>query len=60
MAYGFPIETPEAGSAEGYIGEDGHFYGVLHIGKIRHSILSAIFLEIDFMDSALISAKPEY
>ncbi|CAK1591106.1 unnamed protein product [Parnassius mnemosyne] len=33
MAYGFPVEDPGAGSAEGYIGEDHHFYGVLHLGN---------------------------
>ncbi|CAF4874233.1 unnamed protein product [Pieris macdunnoughi] len=33
MAYGFPVEDPESGSAEGYIGEDNQFYGVLHIGN---------------------------
>ncbi|CAG5055141.1 unnamed protein product [Parnassius apollo] len=33
MAYGFPVEDPAAGSAEGYIGEDHHFYGVLHLGN---------------------------
>ncbi|CAH0717819.1 unnamed protein product, partial [Brenthis ino] len=31
MAYGFPVEDPNAGSAEGYIGDDHHFYGVLHL-----------------------------
>ncbi|CAH2097677.1 unnamed protein product [Euphydryas editha] len=33
MAYGFPVEDPSAGSAEGYIGDDHHFYGVLHLGN---------------------------
>ncbi|XP_053618274.1 disintegrin and metalloproteinase domain-containing protein 10-like isoform X2 [Plodia interpunctella] len=33
MAYGFPVEDPTAGSAEGYIGDDHHFYGVLHLGN---------------------------
>ncbi|KPJ07675.1 Disintegrin and metalloproteinase domain-containing protein 10 [Papilio machaon] len=33
MAYGFPVEDPAAGSAEGYIGEDHQFYGVLHLGN---------------------------
>ncbi|CAG4939585.1 unnamed protein product [Colias eurytheme] len=33
MAYGFPVEDPAAGSAEGYIGEDQQFYGVLHLGN---------------------------
>ncbi|XP_045761978.1 disintegrin and metalloproteinase domain-containing protein 10-like [Maniola jurtina] len=33
MAYGFPVEDPNTGSAEGYIGEDHHFYGILHIGN---------------------------
>ncbi|XP_059055776.1 disintegrin and metalloproteinase domain-containing protein 10-like, partial [Achroia grisella] len=33
MAYGFPIEDPSAGSAEGYIGDDHQFYGVLHLGN---------------------------
>lgn len=33
MAYGFPVEDPGRGSAEGYIGEDHQFYGVLHFGK---------------------------
>ncbi|KAJ2941303.1 hypothetical protein O0L34_g3501 [Tuta absoluta] len=32
MAYGYPVHAPHSGSAEGYIGEDNHFYGVLHIG----------------------------
>lgn len=34
MAYGFPVQDPYTGSAEGYIGEDHHFYGVLHIGIV--------------------------
>ncbi|XP_049879926.1 disintegrin and metalloproteinase domain-containing protein 10-like isoform X2 [Pectinophora gossypiella] len=33
MAYGYPVEAPASGSAEGYIGEDHHFYGVLHLGN---------------------------
>ncbi|KAL0861524.1 hypothetical protein ABMA27_009042 [Loxostege sticticalis] len=33
MAYGFPVDDPAAGSAEGYIGEDHNFYGVLHLGN---------------------------
>ena len=33
MAYGFPLEDPTAGSAEGYIGDDHQFYGVLHLGR---------------------------
>ncbi|KAL4716447.1 hypothetical protein ACJJTC_015875 [Scirpophaga incertulas] len=33
MAYGFPVEDPAAGSAEGYIGDDHQFYGVLHLGN---------------------------
>ncbi|KAM3961450.1 disintegrin and metalloproteinase domain-containing protein 10 [Aphomia sociella] len=33
MAYGFPVEEPSAGSAEGYIGDDHQFYGVLHLGN---------------------------
>ncbi|XP_050356282.1 disintegrin and metalloproteinase domain-containing protein 10-like [Nymphalis io] len=33
MAYGFPVNSPTAGSAEGYIGDDHHFYGVLHLGN---------------------------
>ncbi|KAG6464087.1 uncharacterized protein LOC119190016 [Manduca sexta] len=33
LAYGFPIDDPAAGSAEGYIGEDHQFYGVLHLGN---------------------------
>ncbi|CAH2237645.1 jg11325 [Pararge aegeria aegeria] len=33
MAYGFPVEDPSTGSAEGYIGEDHNFYGVLYIGQ---------------------------
>ncbi|XP_021204557.1 disintegrin and metalloproteinase domain-containing protein 10 [Bombyx mori] len=33
MAYGFPIEDPATGSAEGYVGEDHEFYGVLHLGN---------------------------
>ncbi|CAH0402987.1 unnamed protein product [Chilo suppressalis] len=33
MAYGFPVEDPSAGSAEGYIGDDHQFYGVLHLGN---------------------------
>ncbi|KAH9637391.1 hypothetical protein HF086_012004 [Spodoptera exigua] len=33
MAYGFPVEDPSSGSAEGYIGEDHQFYGVLHLGN---------------------------
>ncbi|KAJ0171472.1 hypothetical protein K1T71_013022 [Dendrolimus kikuchii] len=33
MANGFPVEDPSAGSAEGYIGEDHQFYGVLHLGN---------------------------
>jgi hypothetical protein len=36
MAYGFPVEDPAAGSAEGYIGDDHHFYGVLHLGKYSY------------------------
>ncbi|XP_075985610.1 disintegrin and metalloproteinase domain-containing protein 10-like [Anticarsia gemmatalis] len=35
MAYGFPIEDPAKGSAEGYIGDDHHFYGVLHLAGNR-------------------------
>ncbi|CAK1543414.1 unnamed protein product [Leptosia nina] len=31
MAYGFPVDNPGSGSAEGYIGEDHQFYGVLHL-----------------------------
>ncbi|VVC99983.1 unnamed protein product [Leptidea sinapis] len=31
MAYGFPVEDPSSGSAEGYIGDDNQFYGVLHL-----------------------------
>ncbi|XP_052741416.1 disintegrin and metalloproteinase domain-containing protein 10-like [Bicyclus anynana] len=38
MAYGFPVEDPKSGSAEGYIGEDHQFYGVLYIGnRILHA-----------------------
>ncbi|XP_050552603.1 disintegrin and metalloproteinase domain-containing protein 10 [Spodoptera frugiperda] len=33
MAYGFPVEDPASGTAEGYIGEDHQFYGVLHLGN---------------------------
>ncbi|CAB3249701.1 unnamed protein product [Arctia plantaginis] len=33
MAYGFPVKDPGRGSAEGYIGEDHQFYGVLHFGN---------------------------
>ncbi|XP_073962611.1 disintegrin and metalloproteinase domain-containing protein 17 homolog isoform X2 [Choristoneura fumiferana] len=33
MAYGFPVTAPQSGSAEGYIGEDHQFYGVLHLGN---------------------------
>ncbi|XP_072948043.1 disintegrin and metalloproteinase domain-containing protein 10-like isoform X2 [Epargyreus clarus] len=33
MAFGYPLEDPSAGSAEGYIGDDHHFYGVLHLGN---------------------------
>uniref|UniRef100_A0A2A4JGT6 Peptidase M12B domain-containing protein n=1 Tax=Heliothis virescens TaxID=7102 RepID=A0A2A4JGT6_HELVI len=33
MAYGFPVEDPSSGTAEGYIGEDHQFYGVLHLGN---------------------------
>ncbi|XP_063369864.1 disintegrin and metalloproteinase domain-containing protein 10-like [Cydia amplana] len=33
LASGFPLVAPSAGSAEGYIGQDGHFYGVLHLGN---------------------------
>lgn len=33
MAYGFPVEDPSSGSAEGYIGDDHNFYGVLHLGN---------------------------
>lgn len=32
MAYGFPVAEPSSGSAEGYIGEDHQFYGVLYLG----------------------------
>ncbi|CAG9570797.1 unnamed protein product [Danaus chrysippus] len=33
MSRGFPVDDPAAGSAEGYVGEDNHFYGVLHLGN---------------------------
>ncbi|KAJ8710764.1 hypothetical protein PYW08_009279 [Mythimna loreyi] len=33
MAYGYPVMDPSSGSAEGYIGEDHQFYGVLHLGN---------------------------
>ncbi|XP_046973669.1 disintegrin and metalloproteinase domain-containing protein 10-like [Vanessa cardui] len=33
MAFGFPVENPSSGSAEGYVGDDHNFYGVLHLGN---------------------------
>ncbi|CAH0596999.1 unnamed protein product [Chrysodeixis includens] len=33
LAFGFPVAHPSLGTAEGYIGEDHQFYGVLHIGN---------------------------
>ncbi|XP_048001332.1 disintegrin and metalloproteinase domain-containing protein 10-like [Leguminivora glycinivorella] len=33
LVSGFPLVSPSAGAAEGYIGKDGHFYGVLHLGN---------------------------
>lgn len=38
MSRGFPVDDPAAGSAEGYVGEDNHFYGVLHLGKYNWNI----------------------